>query len=398
MPCLLRNLLPFQLCFHSTPQNSCQPEQGPADPSRTASTEVAAQAQSAALAPEVVARCRAEARAAFCAGLTTSALVAQLLQRVPGLSATRPDVLAVASIARQEFAAFSQEEHKARVAFARADVQKLLRVQRRIPPGSLVAIARRHHASPVAVARTALRLHAAAEGGSARDQRQRVTAWLRDPGALSSGPEAVALGEAVRECVDADDEAGPSTDATRQAMGQALEHVLEARISALGVPFDSEEALRARGARVTPDALLLVPIAVASRRRDDASGPLSEAAIVNWIDSKAMFGTLDVVRTHAEQCQAYVREFGKGAIIYWFGIEAGAEDALGPSVFALSGFPSAVLLPGGVRPAGPSPESDGIPTPDHLGGAALDALCTGSVGACAASAASAGTPSLAAVR
>ncbi len=346
-----------------------------------------------ALAPGVVARCRAEARDLFCTGLTTAELVDELRTRVPGLSATLPDLVAAAAIARQEFAAFSQDDHKARVAAARSEVQKLTRPPCRLSPGSLLAAARRHRASPVAVARAALRAHAAAGGGSARDQRQSVSAWLRDPGTLGAGPDAIALGEAVRQCVEADDEAGPATDASRQAMGQELELVLEARISALGIPFDNEEALRARGARVTPDALLLVPIAVASGRRDDASGAGSEAAIVNWIDSKAMFGTLDVVRAHSEQCQAYVREFGKGAIIYWFGIEAGAESALGPSVVALRGFPAAVLLPGGIRPTaagGDSPPDPGFPTPEHLGGAALTALCVSPVGASSACAATAG--------
>ncbi len=80
----------------------------------------------------------------------------------------------------------------------------------------------------------------------------------------------------------------------RREMGKQYEDVLESRLHSAKLPFLNEQALRHLGLARTPDARLLEPIAV-------------EGRVVNWIDSKAMFGDEE---THAtvvsEQLSAYV--------------------------------------------------------------------------------------------
>lgn len=60
-------------------------------------------------------------------------------------------------------------------------------------------------------------------------------------------------------------------------MGQEYEIKLHREISRLGMAFRDEEHMRARGYDKTPDVKLEVPVAI-------------DGFIVNWIESKALFG------------------------------------------------------------------------------------------------------------
>jgi len=287
--------------------------------------------------------------------LSAAELAAELLRLTPDVEPGMGTLAAASSVARQEFMGFAQTEHRKRMTAARGPLAALGTRPESFRPPTLVQIARDHRASPVACAREVLRAVSAAAGGSARDQRSRVTAWLRDPATLDSG-----LAAAVEECVRADTEMGPGVDASRQELGDELELFMCGRLREMGVPFDDEAALRLRGCRVTPDALLLLPVA--------AVGPDGGAVLVNWIDSKAMVATYDVVQSHAEQCSAYVREHGRGAVVYWFGAEEGAEALAGSGVTVLTELPPFLALPGG-RVASVRDGAAGVPYPRHLGDA-----------------------------
>lgn len=67
---------------------------------------------------------------------------------------------------------------------------------------------------------------------------------------------------------------------------------------------------RQQGLSKTPDALLTVPMGVLS--------PEGKACIVNWIDSKAMFGDPITHKKNSEQYLGYINRFGPGLVIYWF--------------------------------------------------------------------------------
>jgi hypothetical protein len=102
-------------------------------------------------------------------------------------------------------------------------------------------------------------------------------------------------------------------------------------------------ARREKGLSKTPDVRLLLPIGVP----DPESG---ELRVVNWIDSKAMFGDRHTHETeNASQLQGYVNRYGPGMVIYWFGHVAnlGADR----DVYVTDRFPREISLPGGFEPA-----------------------------------------------
>ena len=101
--------------------------------------------------------------------------------------------------------------------------------------------------------------------------------------------------------------------AARREIGLEYERLLRRALERSGVPFEDEDALRARGFARTPDVLLTVPLGVLA---DGAT------VCVNWIDSKAMFGGSEVYeRDHRSQLRSYVNRLGAGCVVYWFGYD-----------------------------------------------------------------------------
>lgn len=97
--------------------------------------------------------------------------------------------------------------------------------------------------------------------------------------------------------------------------------------------YMTEKQCRLRGLDMTPDIVLNEPIAITlsdndSNMKDNqeliainyTGGTNKEVRVLNWIESKAMFGVPDHLRK-AMQCQLfpYWNRYGPGAVIYWFG-------------------------------------------------------------------------------
>ena len=131
----------------------------------------------------------------------------------------------------------------------------------------------------------------------------------------------------VERCVAWDHVASPAVDTLRHTAGREYEDLLEHSLTKLGVPFVTEQALRAEGHAKTPDIKLELPIAVKGR-------------VVNWIDSKASFcDPLVHVERGAEQFQGYVNRFGPGMVVYWLGvIDEVADESVG-DVLLVDDFP-----------------------------------------------------------
>jgi hypothetical protein len=91
-----------------------------------------------------------------------------------------------------------------------------------------------------------------------------------------------------------------------QIKGRLGEEIIRSWLEQLEVPFVDEHELRKNGGK-TPDFYLEEPIELRGKE-------------VVWIESKAMFGDLDVHSQYwKRQFSEYLREFGRGVVIYWFG-------------------------------------------------------------------------------
>ena len=110
-----------------------------------------------------------------------------------------------------------------------------------------------------------------------------------------------------------------------------------------------EDALRQRGLSKTPDALLVVPFGVYVNGGN-------EFRVVNWIDSKAMFGDREShVNDNLSQLQGYVNRFGPGMVIYWFGyIDSLNTD---PDILMVDQFPTHLCRMEHLLPVSPPTEA-----------------------------------------
>eukprot|EP00823_Brevimastigomonas_motovehiculus_P005500 TRINITY_DN4063_c0_g1_i1.p1 TRINITY_DN4063_c0_g1~~TRINITY_DN4063_c0_g1_i1.p1 ORF type:complete len:405 (-),score=104.16 TRINITY_DN4063_c0_g1_i1:367-1581(-) len=106
-------------------------------------------------------------------------------------------------------------------------------------------------------------------------------------------------------CIEEEPHFSPFGNKLRHLLGHEFELKLEDCVKKLHIPYATEDMLKTQGVAKTPDILLRVPIAVDGR-------------IVNWIDSKAMFGDPATHSTHFKQTRGYVNRFGSGLVIYWF--------------------------------------------------------------------------------
>ncbi|CAH1733162.1 uncharacterized protein LOC114118981 [Aphis gossypii] len=96
--------------------------------------------------------------------------------------------------------------------------------------------------------------------------------------------------------------------------------------------YTTEKECRLRGLDMTPDVVLNEPIAISLSDVDNTKydqeytatnyvgGNENEIRVLNWIESKAMFGGPDQLRKATQgQLFPYWNRYGPGAVIYWFG-------------------------------------------------------------------------------
>lgn len=98
--------------------------------------------------------------------------------------------------------------------------------------------------------------------------------------------------------------------------------------------YITEKECRLRGLDMTPDMVLNEPIALLLSNDDGVKdnqeheftatsyigGSDNAVRVLNWIESKAMFGGPEQMRTVMQrQLFPYWNRYGPGAVIYWFG-------------------------------------------------------------------------------
>jgi hypothetical protein len=127
----------------------------------------------------------------------------------------------------------------------------------------------------------------------------------------------------------------------RGVMGESR---LAAWLNRFGLRFRTEKDLRGKFAK-TPDALLDEPVLIDGQK-------------VQWIESKANFGDdVELRRNVRKQLEPYVRMFGEGIVVYWYGHLRGAEGPPGIRITDGETFESLVPVPMG------TPGGRGVPRP-----------------------------------
>jgi hypothetical protein len=124
----------------------------------------------------------------------------------------------------------------------------------------------------------------------------------------------------VAACVAEDAYNSPLVDRVKQWAGWEHEWRLQAALlrggggGGGGAPAGAlctEEELRARGLRKTPDVLLRWPAWAACAH--------GAPALVTWLDSKAAFCEARAAEEASRQVADYARLFGPGAVVFWGG-------------------------------------------------------------------------------
>lgn len=115
------------------------------------------------------------------------------------------------------------------------------------------------------------------------------------------------------------------------SIGAEYEHKLECCLRELNITFYNEDYLREKGYDKTPDAKLAIPIAV-------------DGVVVNWVESKAQFGSKEVHQKYMEQQYlSYWNRFGPGLVIYWFGYLDNIVDGNEKSFIVRDEFPKNIV-------------------------------------------------------
>lgn len=132
----------------------------------------------------------------------------------------------------------------------------------------------------------------------------------------------------------------PNIDRQKHATGEEYEFILTKKLDARNITFQAEEALKLEGAEKTPDALITIPFAVRTQANSDNSGSavVYKHHVVNWIDSKAMFGDEKEHLKYMKQYTSYRSRYGPGMVIYWFGYVETITD-LDNDILVVSDFP-----------------------------------------------------------
>ncbi|CEG40017.1 uncharacterized protein PHALS_10240 [Plasmopara halstedii] len=128
----------------------------------------------------------------------------------------------------------------------------------------------------------------------------------------------------ILECINQDAIGSPFADRVRHSTGIEYEYLLLQTLCNRQLVYESEDTLREKGLSKTPDVRLLLPIGV----KNAVSG---EMHVVNWIDSKAMFGDQHTHETeNASQLQGQL-----------------SSDK---DILIVKSFPDEITLPGGWDP------------------------------------------------
>lgn len=140
-----------------------------------------------------------------------------------------------------------------------------------------------------------------------------------------------------------DNNYGPSSECIKCAIGNDYENQAKRSLERLGIAYQDEHDLRAKGYDKTPDIKLDIPFAY-------------NGYVINWIESKALFGDED---HHADylkdQLWSYWNRYGPGMVIYWFGFIDDIDSNRDKGIIVCDDFPQNIEI---CDPSKESPSED----------------------------------------
>ncbi|XP_065174687.1 CDAN1-interacting nuclease 1-like isoform X2 [Sycon ciliatum] len=206
--------------------------------------------------------------------------------------------------------------------------RRYLREKEDSPEGSvLTQMANEVCLAPTLLARIILERYCLHEMNNP-SSRSLVSKWIAQPPLI---PDKILAAE-VQQCVLQDPNYGPLVDKIKHSVGLECELKLQEKLAAVGAAFCDEEELQAKQYPSTPDVKLEVPIAV-------------NGFVINWIESKAMFGDEQTISGHLQdQLWNYRNLFGPGLVIYWFGFVEEANRHQKQGFLLADDFPESIVL------------------------------------------------------
>jgi len=160
---------------------------------------------------------------------------------------------------------------------------------------------------------------------SDNDSKKKVKQLLDNTNLIPNGKLAF---EVWRACLE-DENYGHYSECIKNAVGNEYEKRLKYRLRQLGISFQDEHDLRSLGYDKTPDVVLDIPFST------------KDGSIINWIESKALFGSDDNHNNYLkDQLRSYRNRFSTGMVIYWFGFISDLEiSSSKEGIFVKDDFP-----------------------------------------------------------
>jgi len=161
-------------------------------------------------------------------------------------------------------------------------------------------------------------------------------------------PKMVNLYQIIQYMVKAGDKDmvyGSTNVAKLHKQGVEAEKSIASWLGENGCGFYNENELKTQGYDKTPDFLLTVPIIVQFEDTDESDGEKEPDMLINWIESKSMFGDRENIVSHyKDQLEPYFQRFGPGIIIYEKGcIDEMRRDFSNQSIKVVVDFPKNII-------------------------------------------------------
>lgn len=129
-----------------------------------------------------------------------------------------------------------------------------------------------------------------------------------------------------------DNNYGFSSNCIKSAIGLGFESKAKKKLEGLGISYQDEHELRAKGYDKTPDFKLVIPFAY-------------QGHVINWIESKALFGDEEKHNGYLkEQLWSYWNRYGPGMVIYWFGFIDEIDNNRDKGIVVCDNFPEDIVL------------------------------------------------------